>query len=83
MPSTTSSSSTVGTYWRQIGSLGSLIRSTIAGEMRNSKLSTAMRSRSQLGEMLRAELLASASREAIEFFRRTSCQVSMPVTRPP
>ena len=50
MPSTTSSSSTVGTYCRQIGSSGDLIKSTIAGEIRNSKLSAAMRSRSSSGK---------------------------------
>src|ERR687890_64787 len=39
IPSTTSSSSTEGTYCRQIGSSGDLMRSTMAGEIRNSKLS--------------------------------------------
>src|SRR5258708_17551351 len=41
MPSCTSSSCTVGTYWRQIGSSGAWIKSTIAGEIRNSKFSAA------------------------------------------
>src|SRR5688572_13185084 len=76
-PSTTSSSSVDGTYWRQIGSLGDLIRSTIAGEIRNSKFSAAVRSRSRSGKCSGPNLAARASRELIEFFLRTSCQVSM------
>src|SRR5688500_435947 len=76
-PSTTSSSSTDGTYWRQIGSLGDLIRSAIAGEMRNSKFSAAIRSRSRSGKCSGPNRAASDSSELIEFLRSTSCQVSM------
>src|ERR1700704_1792976 len=76
MPSTTSSSSTEGTYWRQIGSSGDLIKSTIAGEIRNSKSSAACLSRSSSGKFSGPNLAASASSEEMEFFLRTSCQVS-------
>src|SRR5688500_182640 len=76
-PSTTSSSSTEGTYWRQIGSLGDLIRSTIAGEIRNSKFSAAIRRRSRSGKCSGPNFAARVSSELIEFFLRTSCQVSM------
>src|SRR6476620_3342642 len=71
-----SSSSTEGTYCRQIGSLGDLIKSTMAGEIRNSKFSAAWRSRSRSGKFSDPNLAANASREAMEFFFRTSCQVS-------
>ena len=74
----------MGTYCRQIGSLGDLIRSTIAGEIRNSKLSAARRSRSSSGKFSGPNRSARVSSEAIEFFLRTSCQVSMtryPVVR--
>src|SRR5690606_27236872 len=77
IPSTTSSSSTDGTYCRHIGSLGDLIRSTIAGEIRNSKFSAACRRRSSSGKFSGPNRSASASSEWIEFFLRTSCQVSM------
>src|SRR5215213_109356 len=76
IPSTTSSSSTEGTYCRQIGSFGDLIRSTMAGEIRNSKFSAACRSRSSSGKFSGPNFWASASKEAIEFCLRTSCHVS-------
>src|SRR3954469_13693205 len=77
IPSTTSSSSTLGTYCRHMGSSGERIRSTIAGLIRNSKFSAAWRSRSSSGKCSGPNLAASVSREEIEFFLRTSCQVSM------
>src|SRR4051812_6351521 len=77
MPSRISSSSTVGTYCRQIGSSGDLIRSTMAGEMRNSKFSAARRRRSSSGNRSGPNLAASASSDMIEFFLSTSCQFSM------
>src|SRR5919107_434695 len=76
IPSTTSSSSTEGMYCRHIGSSGDLMRSTMAGEMRNSKLSAASRKRSRSGKFSGPNLRASASSDAIEFFLRTSCHVS-------
>src|SRR3954470_15780999 len=75
-PSTMSSSSTDGTYCRQIGSLGDLISSAMAGEIRNSKFSAACRRRSSSGKFSGPNFWANASSEAIEFFLRTSCQVS-------
>src|SRR2546423_15698334 len=77
MPSRTSSSWSVGTYWRQIGSPGDLIRSTIAGEIRNSKLSTAWRSRAMSSTCSAPNRAASASSEAMLFLRSSSCQVSI------
>src|SRR5215212_7935546 len=77
MPSRMSSSSTVGTYCRQIGSSGDLIRSTMAGEIRNSKFSAACRRRSRSGKCSGPNLAASTSRDLIELVLRTSCQVSM------
>src|SRR5947207_15124392 len=49
-PSCTSSSWRSGTYCRQIGSPGDLIRSTMAGAMRNSKFRAACRRRSRSGK---------------------------------
>src|SRR5512147_829997 len=77
IPSRISSSSTVGTYCRQIGSSGDLISSTIAGEIRNSKFSAAWRRRSRSGKCPGPNLAASASSDLIELVLRTSCQVSM------
>src|SRR3989475_4603905 len=77
IPSCTSSSCTVGTYCRQIGSSGDSIRSTIAGEIRNSKFSAACRSRSISGKCSGPNLAASASREAMLRLRSSSCQDSM------
>src|SRR6266705_5322304 len=77
MPSRASSSCTVGTYWRQIGSPGDLIRSTMAGEIRNSKFSAACRSRSTSPTCSGPNRAASASREAMLFLRRSSCQLSI------
>src|SRR5689334_5901441 len=76
IPSTTSSSATLGTYCVQIGSPGDLISSTMAGEIRNSKFSAACLRRSSSGKFSAPNLWASASSEAMEFFLRTSCQVS-------
>src|SRR5215212_5485991 len=83
MPSRMSSSSTVGTYCRQIGSSGDLIRSTIAGEIRNSKFSAACRSRSRSGKCSGPNLAASRSSDRIELLLSTSCQVSMTLPIPP
>src|SRR3954470_4693800 len=77
MPSRMSSSSTVGTYCRQIGSSGDLMRSTIAGEIRNSKFSAACLRRSRSGKCSGPNLAASASRDRSELVLRTSCHVSM------
>ena len=49
----------------------------MAGEIRNSKFSAACRSRSSSGKFSGPNFWANASSEAIEFFLRTSCQVSM------
>src|SRR2546425_2315120 len=77
IPSRTSSSWRSGTYWRQMGSPGDLIRSTIAGEMRNSKFTAACRSRSRSGKCSAPNLATSASREAMLRLRRSSCQDSI------
>src|SRR5918996_155311 len=78
MPSRTSSSWTVGTYWRQIGSSGDLIRSTMAGEIRNSKFSAAWRSRSTSATCSGPKRAASCSSDEMLFLRSSSCQVSIP-----
>src|SRR5882672_7417980 len=75
-PSWTSSSWTVGTYCRQIGSPGDLMRSTIAGEMRNSKFSAACRRRAISPTCSTPKRAANASSEAMLFLRSSSCQVS-------
>src|SRR6266404_1809571 len=75
-PSWTSSSWTVGTYCRQIGSPGDLIRSTIAGEMRNSKFSAAWRRCAMSPTCSAPKRAANASSEAMLFLRSSSCQVS-------
>ena len=54
----------------------------MAGEIRNSKLSAACRSRSSSGKCSAPNLAESASSEAMEFFLRTSCQVSMTTVLP-
>src|SRR5262245_43838298 len=77
MPSRMSSSSTVGTYWRQMGSSGDLISSTMAGEILNSKFSAAWRRRSRSGKCSGPNRAASMSSDRIELVLRTSCQVSM------
>src|SRR3989449_9411333 len=77
IPSRTSSSWRSGTYWRQMGSPGDLIRSTIAGEMRNSKFAAACRSRPRSGKCSAPNLATSASREAMLRLRRSSCQDSI------
>src|SRR5574341_868986 len=77
IPSWTSSAWTVGTYCRQIGSSGDLMRSTMAGEMRNSKFSAAWRSRSISGKCSAPNRAAKASSEAMLFLRSSSCQDSM------
>src|SRR5258706_3687870 len=77
IPSWISSSCTVGTYWRQIGSPGDLIRSTMAGEMRNSKFSAAWRRRAMSPTCSGPNRAASASSDAMLFLRRSSCQLSI------
>src|SRR5205823_763774 len=76
-PSRTSSSCRSGTYCRQMASPGALIRSTMAGEMRNSKLSAAWRNRSRSGNCSGPNLATSASSEARLFLRSSSCHDSM------
>src|SRR5712671_3057081 len=76
MPSWTSSSWTVGTYCSQMGSPGDLIKSTIAGDMRNSKFSAACRRRVISPTCSAPNRAANASSEAMLFLRRSSCQVS-------
>src|ERR1041384_4375128 len=76
IPSCTSSSCTVGTYCRQIGSPGDLIRSTIAGEIRNSKFSAACWSAAMGPVCSSPKRAASASSDAMLFLRSSSCQVS-------
>src|ERR1043166_7267493 len=76
IPSCTSSSCTVGTYCRQIGSPGDLIRSTIAGEIRNSKFSAACLSAAMGPVCSSPKRAASASSDAMLFLRSSSCQVS-------
>src|SRR5213593_4502279 len=76
-PSCTSSSCRSGTYCRQMGSPGALMRSTMAGEIRNSKFSAACRSRSRSGKCSAPNLATSASSEAMLCLRNTCCQDSM------
>src|SRR3989449_4665847 len=76
-PSCTSSSCTSGTYCRQMGSPGDLMRSTIAGEIRNSKFSAACRSRSRSGKCSAPNRATSASSEAMLCLRSSCCQDSM------
>src|SRR5436305_7479511 len=76
-PSWTSSSCRSGTYCRQMGSPGDLMRSTIAGEIRNSKFSAACRSRSRSGKCSAPNLATRASSEAMPCLRSSCCQVSM------
>src|SRR6266496_4098130 len=76
-PSWTSSSWRSGTYCRQIGSPGDLIRSTMAGEIRNSKFRAASRSRSRSGKCSGLNLATSASNVARDFLRSSSCQGAM------
>src|SRR5882762_4051714 len=71
-----SSSCTVGTYCTQMGSPGDLIRSTIAGEIRNSKFSAACRRCAISPTCSAPNRAASASSEAMLFLRSSSCQVS-------
>src|SRR5712664_3535415 len=75
-PSWTSSSCTVGTYCSQMGSPGDLIRSTIAGEMRNSKFSAAWRRCAISPTCSGPKRAARASSDAMLFLRSSSCQVS-------
>src|SRR6266852_6101917 len=75
-PSWISSSCTVGTYCSQIGSPGDLIKSTIAGEMRNSKFPAACRRRAMSPTCSAPKRAANASSEAMLFLRSSSCQVS-------
>src|SRR6266849_519526 len=75
-PSWTSSSCTVGTYCRQMGSPGDLIRSTIAAEMRNSKFSAAWRRCAISPTCSGPKRAARASSDAMLFLRSSSCQVS-------
>src|SRR2546428_7850560 len=77
-PSCTSSSWRSGTYWRQIGSPGDLIRSTMAGAIRNSKFSAACRRRPRSGKCSAPNLATRASRDARLRLRSTACQDSMP-----
>src|SRR5262245_46729282 len=79
IPSCTSNSCTVGTYWRQIGSPGDWIRSTMAGEIRNSKFSAAWRSRAISPTCSGPNRAARASREAMLRLRSSSCQVSIEI----
>src|SRR5947208_9951931 len=76
-PSWTSSSWRSGTYCRQIGSPGDLIRSTMAGEIRNSKFRAASRSRSRSGKCSGPNLATSASSVATLCLRSSSCQDAM------
>src|SRR3989449_821937 len=76
-PSWTSSSCRSGTYCRQMGSPGDLMRSTIAGEIRNSKFSAACRSRSRSGNCSAPNLATSASSEAMLCLRSSCCQDPM------
>src|SRR5258708_9394613 len=77
MPSWTSSSCTVGTYWRQIGSSGAWIRSTIAGEIRNSKFAAAWCSLGISGKWSGPNRAASCSSDVRLRLRSSSCQVSI------
>src|SRR3989454_5585717 len=57
-PSCTSSSCRSGTYWRQMGSPGDLMRSTMAGEKQNLKISSPRRPPPPSGEEFRFCLFA-------------------------
>src|SRR5438445_2919141 len=74
IPSCTSSSWRSGTYCRQIGSPGDLMRSTMAGEMRNSKFSAAWRRRPRSGKCSGPNRATRASSEARLWLRSRSCQ---------
>src|SRR5436305_6494884 len=74
IPSCTSSSWRSGTYCRQIGSPGAVMRSTIAGEMRNAEFRAASRSRSRSGKCSGPNLATKASSAAMLFLRSSSCQ---------
>src|SRR5713101_2234557 len=76
-PSWTSSSWRSGTYCRQMGSPGVWMRSTMAGEMRNSKFSAACRRRARSGKCSGPNLATSASSEAMLRLRSSCCQDSM------
>src|SRR5437867_4844461 len=76
-PSCTSSSCRSGTYCRQMGSPGDLMRFTIAGEIRNSKFSAACRSRARSGKCSAPNLATSASSDAMLCLRSSCCQDSM------
>src|SRR5437773_3329542 len=76
-PSCTSSSCRSGTYCRQMGSPGDLMRSTIAGEIRNSKFSAACRNRSRSGKCSAPNRATSASSEAMLCLRSSCCHDSM------
>src|SRR2546428_5392538 len=76
-PSCTSSSCRSGTYCRQMGLPGDLMRFTIAGEIRNSKFSAAWRSRSRSGKCSAPNRATSASSEAMLCLRSSCCQDSM------
>src|SRR5260370_453347 len=60
-----------------MGSPGDLMRSTIAGEIRNSKSSAACRSRSRSGKCSAPNRATSASSEAMLCLRSSCCQDSM------
>src|SRR2546425_4274684 len=60
-----------------MGSPGDLMRSTMAGEIRNSKLSAACRSRSRSGRCSAPNRATSASSEAMLCLRSSCCQDSM------
>src|SRR5436190_3556457 len=75
-PSCTSSSCSVGTYCRQMGSPGDLMRSTMAAEIRNSKFSAACRSDAISPTCSAPKRAARASSDAMLFLRSSSCQVS-------
>src|ERR1044072_5972135 len=75
-PSWTPSSWHGGTDGRQIGSPGDLMRSTMAGEMRNSKFSAAWRRCAMSPTCSAPNRAANASSEAMLFLRSSSCQVS-------
>src|SRR5437867_4441401 len=75
-PSCTSSSCSVGTYCSQMGSPGDLMRSTIAGEMRNSKFSAACRRRAMSPTCSAPKRAAKASSDAMLLLRSSACQVS-------
>src|SRR3990172_1780382 len=76
-PSTTSNSCKSGTYCRQMGSPGALIRSTIAGEIRSSKFSIACCSRSRSGNCSGPNFSTSCWSEATLRSCRSFCQSAM------